>query len=121
MPAISCFNCQHSWTIEPPFGRSEECPNCHRDAKVCRNCRFYHQGSYRDCQESQAGWIKDKEKGNFCDYFEPAAGGAAVAQKDEATAKLDALFGGNAPADEDAHQPGDSLADELAKFLKNKP
>lgn len=123
MPALTCYNCQHTWPISPPITRSEECPNCRRDAKVCLNCRFHNSHAHRECQESQASWVKDKEKGNFCDYFEPAQRSgdgltAAQSAKAKATADLDALFGGGGAASSEG--TGKGLADELAQFLKDK-
>lgn len=120
MTVLTCHSCHHSWPIDPPIARSEECPGCRRDGKVCLNCRFYSASAYRECLESEASWVKVKDKGNFCDYFEPApaAGMAKASTKDDAAAKLDALFGG---LKKDAEpKPAASLEDELAKFLKNK-
>jgi hypothetical protein len=64
--------------------------------------------------------VKEKERGNFCSYFEPNA--TAAGRADEAAkskAKLDSLFGGGKISDEPT-KPGASMADELAKFLKSK-
>lgn len=118
--ALTCHHCHHSWPVSPPITRSEECPSCRRDAKVCLNCRFYQANAYRECQESQAGWIKDKEKGNFCDYFEAGQGSAPGSAKDSAAkADLEALFGSGGK-DQGPAATGQNLADELANFLKNK-
>lgn len=120
--ALTCHHCQHSWPVSPPITRAEECPSCRRDAKVCLNCRFYQATAYRECQESQAGWIKDKEKGNFCDYFEARQGSGGARPKDSsAKADLEALFSKpTGKADQASPATGHNLADELANFLKNK-
>ena len=48
------------------------------------------------CRESQAEWVTDRERRNFCDYFalNPAAGkGAAGSDRASgARSKLDQLF-----------------------------
>lgn len=121
MPVLTCHSCQHTWPIDPPIARSEECPGCRRDAKVCLNCRFYSPSAYRECLESEASWVKVKDRGTFCDYFEPGelAASSPGEAKTAATAKLDALFSGIA-APEEPKGPA-SLEDELARFLKDKP
>ena len=113
---ITCHKCQHSWTFEPPLERKAECPACHRDARVCLNCRHYDTGAHHECREEQAEWVKEKDRSNFCSYFE--AGGAAGRVADEAKAieKLASSFGGAKPEP----RPGASIADELAKFLNGK-
>jgi hypothetical protein len=34
------------------------------------NCRFYSPGSHWDCSETIPEAVRDKERGNFCDFFE---------------------------------------------------
>ncbi|MDR0596914.1 MAG: hypothetical protein LBG14_00185 [Treponema sp.] len=45
------------------------CPECGKDLRVCRHCRFYLSGARGDCSESQADPPQDKERANFCDWF----------------------------------------------------
>ncbi len=68
-----CFSCgrELSCTDSRP-GRSEECPWCGRDVRVCRNCRFYDETAYNECREPLAERVVDKERANFCEYFELA-------------------------------------------------
>jgi hypothetical protein len=118
--AIACHKCHHQWQYNPPLERRSECPSCRTDAKVCLNCKHFDRGSHHECREEQAEWVKEKERGNFCSYFEPNA--TAAGRADEAAkskAKLDSLFGGGKISDEPT-KPGASMADELAKFLKSK-
>jgi hypothetical protein len=74
--------------------RRDTCPSCGADLHSCVQCDFYAPGHYNDCREPQADRVLDREKANFCDFFRPTAGGAArtSSAKDEARAKLDALF-----------------------------
>ena len=37
---------------------------------VCKNCQFYAPGHHNECQETQAEWVSEKERSNFCDYFQ---------------------------------------------------
>jgi hypothetical protein len=87
----------HSAKVE----RTAGCPYCHSDLKVCLNCRLHDPGANNQCREPQAEWQTDKDKANFCEFFEfreisllsnPGMGGA---QSDERRARdaFDALFG----------------------------
>lgn len=113
---LTCFKCRHVWTFQPPLERKAECPKCSYDAHVCLNCRHYDQGAHHECREEQAEWVKEKDRSNFCSWFEPGSGQAG-ADAANAKGKLDALFGGPKP---EAPKPGASVADELAKFLAGK-
>jgi len=50
---------------------SDSCANCDYDLHVCRNCRFYDPNAHNECREPQVEWVRDKEKSNYCDYFQP--------------------------------------------------
>jgi hypothetical protein len=52
--------------------KNDSCPSCDRDLHVCLNCRFYDPSAHNQCIETQAEWVRDKEKANYCDYFEPS-------------------------------------------------
>ena len=83
-----------------PLARLATCVACRSDLHVCRLCAFFDARVAKACREPVAEEVHDKERANFCGYFELRAGawrpqGAGVA---EATrAQLEALFG--APAD----------------------
>lgn len=63
-----CYNC--GTEIEPPVYRSTICPSCSKDVKVCLNCRFYSPGSHWDCRETIPEAVKEKDRANFCGYFQ---------------------------------------------------
>ena len=48
----------------------EECPHCKADLHVCFNCRFYDESAYNECRESSAEKVEDKERNNYCEYFD---------------------------------------------------
>ena len=50
--------------------RTAGCPYCHSDLKVCLNCRLHDPGANNQCREPQAEWQTDKDKANFCEFFE---------------------------------------------------
>jgi len=119
---IKCYACANVWSFSPPLSRRDECPQCHRDARVCKNCLFYDPKSYRECRESEADWVKDKEQGNFCGYFEASHAGSAASKQDDSKAKLNALFAKPQTASgvQEEKPKTQSLQDDLAKFLQNK-
>jgi len=60
--------------------RASTCPSCSKELKICLNCRFYSPGAHWECLESIPEPVADKERSNFCDYFQfrDAAGSAAA-------------------------------------------
>ncbi|MCL2209984.1 MAG: hypothetical protein FWC19_01205 [Treponema sp.] len=64
-----CWYCGSPITNEQPIGRSACCPDCRKDLRSCRNCRFYLPGSGGGCRESSAEAQPDRERANFCDWF----------------------------------------------------
>jgi hypothetical protein len=69
----NCWHCGQGLT-EVDLGREAACSNCGKQVHVCRNCRFYRPGRPNDCMEPIAEAVANKERANFCDYFEPHAG-----------------------------------------------
>jgi len=71
--AFSCFQCGKR--IDYPSGsrvlRADTCPRCGAHLHCCRNCKFYDPAKPRQCAETQAEWVRDKESANYCDYFQP--------------------------------------------------
>ena len=67
--------CKCGAKIECPAGnrvlRRDTCPKCGSDLHCCRNCQFYDPDKRHQCAEIQAGWVRDKESANYCDYFQP--------------------------------------------------
>lgn len=95
---ITCNHCKKSSPVEQVSGRSvvsfrATCPHCSSDLHTCTHCSFHDLGAYRECRESSAEWVKDKEKGNRCEYFSPK-GAAAPGSNEKQSAKsaLDDLF-----------------------------
>lgn len=56
-------------TVNSPVARTEVCPNCDADVRVCKNCKQYDVGSQYDCREHICEVVRDKERANFCDWF----------------------------------------------------
>ncbi|MBU6469206.1 MAG: hypothetical protein KGL00_06305 [Gammaproteobacteria bacterium] len=56
-----------------PLSRLSECLACRAELHVCLQCRFYDPRKPEGCTEERADPPKDKQRANFCDYFEPRA------------------------------------------------
>jgi len=93
---LVCWRCGASLEALPvPFGRRDECPSCRADLHVCRMCRHYDPRVSKACREPVAEEVKDKDRSNFCDWFQARAGAYAVPsgrEADDSRARLEALF-----------------------------
>ena len=69
----NCWHCGNELR-GPDYNRENRCPACGKATHCCRNCRFLTPGKPNDCAEPLVEKVVDKERPNFCDYFEPAAG-----------------------------------------------
>lgn len=91
------FNCYHCQKTIPVLGafkitRTEECPYCSTSLHCCRMCSFYDPKVYNECRETNADRIVDKEKANFCDYFNLSDGKNAENVKEDLLNSAAALF-----------------------------
>jgi len=90
----NCHACKKELSGALKVGRRDACPFCGADLRCCLNCLFYDPAVSKQCRETVAELVKEKEKANFCDYFAfvedriaaPDAGGA------QARKALDDLF-----------------------------
>jgi len=97
-----CHHCGRELQVfTPKVERTAGCPYCHSDLKCCLNCRLHDPGANNQCREPQAEWQAEKDKANFCEFFEfreismlsqPGASGAQSGET-KARAAFDALFG----------------------------
>ena len=113
---ITCFRCGASLAaLSLPLSRQDCCPGCGVYLHVCRMCAHYDPAVPRACREDDAEDVKEKERPNFCDYFEATAGAfdaAAKRRADSAGAALDALFG----AEAEVPEADDALAEAEKLF-----
>ncbi len=58
------------WTLAGMPGRSESCPQCRSDLRVCLNCASYDPHAAQQCRDRRAEPVADKHLGTFCEYFE---------------------------------------------------
>lgn len=65
----TCYHCGFLFSDDYKPGFRDECPKCIRDVHVCKNCVYHDTSLSNECRETQADRVVDKEKGNFCEYF----------------------------------------------------
>ena len=69
MPELLCQTCGAPVTREEPIGRDATCEGCGRDLCACRNCRHWNARFHGECTETQAEFVADKTRRNFCEFF----------------------------------------------------
>lgn len=98
MSETSCYKCSAPFDIKVGHKahRSDVCSSCNNDIKCCRNCLHYNPAAYNQCKENQAERVVDKERANFCEFFNMKAASSSESKdqdpKAAMKAKLDALF-----------------------------
>lgn len=70
MAGLICWNCGKSTDLEGRIMKGDFCPHCQADQRCCRGCRHFDPYSRRQCRESIDKTITNKEKANFCDWFQ---------------------------------------------------
>ena len=90
--AVNCYKCGRP-IAENNLGRQDSC-ECGAATRCCRNCRHYDRSANNECREEQAGRQVDKEKGNFCEWFQPREGGTATGgpARNDLKSAAEALF-----------------------------
>ena len=95
----ACHFCKTAVENPREVYRDTTCSSCHRDLKICLNCKFYSPGAHWDCSETIDEPVRDKDRANFCTFFSfrdsPAKGPtqAKPDSKEQTRRKLDKLFG----------------------------
>ncbi len=92
---MNCYSCQKAMQISEKVSFREDCPYCRADLHVCRQCLFYDPKIYNECKETNAERVVDKEKANYCEYFqldEDVQTSSKLSEADLAKQKLAELF-----------------------------
>ena len=115
---IACYRCGSSLAaLSLPLSRQDSCPECSVHLHVCRMCRHFDPAVPGQCREDDAEEVFEKERLNFCEWFEPSDSAfdpAAKAEADQARTALDALFGDAEPGSDS----GDAETSEAEKLFK---
>ncbi len=88
-----CYFCKKEVEIIDKVFRKDTCPHCGRDLHSCVQCRFYDRNKHNRCLEPMAQHVTEREKYNFCDYYQFKVGGTDDTDAQTAAKKaLDDLF-----------------------------
>ncbi len=103
-----------------PLGRLAECLACRADLHVCRLCAFYDPRVSNRCREPVADAVKDKERANFCGYFQAQPGTYNPHADEQATiaqAQLEALFGEPAMSKAGQRSEAEAAREQLERLF----
>lgn len=93
MIELNCYHCGETLKYPERIGLREECGKCRNDVHVCKNCAFYDVTAYNECREPQAEVVREKDRANHCEYFQPGkATGGGGKTKDDLLSAAEALF-----------------------------
>jgi hypothetical protein len=92
MGTLKCFSCGVDISFSDKVGLRDECLKCRSDVHVCKNCDFYDPKVYNECRETQAEVVREKDRRNHCDYFQPGKGAGGVDKAAQLRAAAEALF-----------------------------
>ena len=124
--ARQCQYCGTTVTLDEPIPRESSCEKCLRDLHSCRQCRHYDPALNNSCRETEAERVEDKERRNFCEFFDlnPAPFRGAppdTSCEAQARARLEGLFGkAGGPEPGSAERASDARA-RLEGLFKKKP
>ena len=121
---LVCWKCGAAIGDLPmPLARLAECPVCRADLHVCRLCEFYDSRVAKACREPVAEEVQDKQRANFCGYFQIKARayhGWDDGVSRRARSQLEDLFGGSpgGTEQENAETVSRSEADDARERLE---
>ncbi len=91
-----CRVCKQEIDVDPhtPIGFRADCASCYADLHCCLNCAFHDPGAQNECREPATPFVRDREKFNFCTYFNFVDSDDADSEAEvvDAKARLDAMF-----------------------------
>ncbi|MCH8027503.1 MAG: hypothetical protein IID63_05205 [candidate division Zixibacteria bacterium] len=96
---LICWNCSKNTGLSGRISRADSCESCLADLRCCRGCRHFDPNRRFQCKESIETNVPNKEKSNFCDFFQARIafkkqGGVSYQtdSKDERKKNFDDLF-----------------------------
>ncbi|MBI2898077.1 MAG: hypothetical protein HYY06_31275 [Deltaproteobacteria bacterium] len=87
-----CHKCRQEIVFEVKMARTDGCPHCGVDLHCCKNCKYWDVSAHNQCKEHITEYITDRERANYCTFFEFNVGEREADQTSSARVKLDALF-----------------------------
>ena len=89
---INCFSCGQELQFTQTISRRDECDKCRADVRCCRNCQFYDPKVYNECRETSADVVREKDRSNVCDFFQPSSNTSDNKSRESLLAAAEALF-----------------------------
>jgi hypothetical protein len=96
---LLCWKCSRPTGVTTTVTRHDQCQQCQGDLRCCRGCRHFDPTKHRQCREQIQNSVANKEKSNFCDFFQvrqvyKTAGGTRTHADDKETRRdaFDDLF-----------------------------
>jgi hypothetical protein len=96
---LMCWNCGEPTGIIDKVSRADACVKCLADLRCCRGCRHFDPTRRFQCREPIETNIPNKEKANFCDFFQmrnvmkrPGGISTQTDTKEDRKKKFDDLF-----------------------------
>jgi len=89
---VVCHGCNKTLQRVDKIGFRDECEFCRADLHACKSCDFYDPKVYNECRETSADVVREKDRANYCDYYQPRKRAGAVSEKDKLLAAAEALF-----------------------------
>jgi hypothetical protein len=86
-----CHKCGSEIDSEA-VSRRDECHVCGSDVRVCLNCTFYEPSRANQCFEPQAERVKEKDRSNYCDFFQFKQEGQKIPSREDAEKLWKDLF-----------------------------
>lgn len=112
---LLCFHCGASLAaLSLPISRGDACPSCAKFLHNCRMCVNFDSTVPAQCREDDAEEVFNKERANFCDWYEPSAQAFDPTGKradDSARSAAEALFGEVSDAASDEENPANPAED----------
>ncbi|MFQ5453057.1 MAG: hypothetical protein ACE5D6_02585 [Candidatus Zixiibacteriota bacterium] len=96
---LLCWSCGKPTGIIGRVMRSDSCVDCLADLRCCRGCRHFEPTRRFQCRESIETNLPNKEKNNFCDFFQkrdaiktPGGISSQTGSKEDRKKNFDDLF-----------------------------
>lgn len=65
-----CHACGATWASAISPGRTDVCAACRAELRCCLNCVSYEVAAAQQCRDRRAEPVLEKDRGNFCEYFQ---------------------------------------------------
>src|SRR5262245_5077238 len=94
MPGCGSCGAMLNEIVAGQVGRRDLCPSCGAELRTCLSCRHYDLTVAKGCKEPQAEVPRERDRANFCEFFQLGEGraGAEVTRKASLESAAEALF-----------------------------